>query len=107
MSEETTEPRQLSELLLLDYSDMTEEEINIVIEWRAQIKARDSIYQERLEQDAAMYAVLLAKLDEKASEARAAHDELALQAAARLDAALEASTARWRAIEGGSDGQNS
>lgn len=101
MADETTEPRPLNELLLLDYSEMTSDEINIVIEWRAQIMARDATYQARLEQDEAMYAVLLAKLDDKANEARAAHDALAQKAAERLDAAIEASTARWRAIDGG------
>lgn len=43
------EPRSINELVDLDYSEMTTEEIEIIIEWRAANKARDTAYRERME----------------------------------------------------------
>lgn len=45
---ETNEPRGINELIDLPYSEMTEEEISIVIEWKAANKARDDAYRESI-----------------------------------------------------------
>lgn len=40
--------RTINELADLDYSEMTNEEIELMIEWRAENKARDDAYKERM-----------------------------------------------------------
>lgn len=45
---ETTKERSLDELLNLTYAEMTDEEIERVVDYRAQIKARDTIYSQTL-----------------------------------------------------------
>lgn len=47
--EESGKPRDLDKLLNLEYSEMTEEEIGIVIEYKAAILARDREHDERME----------------------------------------------------------
>ena len=44
-------PRNIHELLYKDvpYSDMTEEELETIIEWKANIKYRDKIYETNLD----------------------------------------------------------
>lgn len=46
---EITKERKLDELLNLPYSELSEDELERVIEYRAQIKARDTLYRQTLE----------------------------------------------------------
>lgn len=74
---ETTEPespRDIDVLLNLDYSEMSEEEIRIVVEYRANIIARDREHQERMNM-----------LREHMAEQAAIHREMAEDAQKRLD----------------------
>ncbi len=47
-TETITNERSLDELLNLTYAEMTDDEIERVVDYRAQIKARDTIYSQTL-----------------------------------------------------------
>lgn len=61
------EPRTIDELIDLQYSEMTDDEIERLIDWKAEIKARDEQYKKQQEELAAMMA-------EKAAANKAAAD---------------------------------
>lgn len=88
-SQENTEERSLDELLLLSYSEMTEEEIERVIEYKSDIKARDTAYQELMDQMSELRQTQIAKLDEIANASREEFYTYADAAYARLSAAQE------------------
>lgn len=48
MTTEDRQERSLDELLRLNYSDMTDDEIDRVVEWKSSIKARDTAYQQQI-----------------------------------------------------------
>lgn len=48
-NEEPRKPRGINELIDLPYSDMTEEEIELVVEFKAAVKARDAEHEARME----------------------------------------------------------
>lgn len=87
--DETQKPRPLDELLTLDYTEMTSEEIEIVIEWRAQCKARESEYQERMAQQQQALLISIATARETANAAAAQLADLEKKAMQRLDNACK------------------
>lgn len=48
MTTEDRQERSLDELLRINYSDMTDDEIDRVVEWKSGIKARDTAYQQQI-----------------------------------------------------------
>lgn len=46
---ESTEPRTIDQLIDLPYSEMTEEEIELVVNYKAEVKARDESYQAQID----------------------------------------------------------
>lgn len=43
-------PRDINELIDLPYSEMSEEEIELVVNFKAEVKARDTAFTERMEE---------------------------------------------------------
>lgn len=89
-TEQTTEERDINKLLDLPYSEMTEEEIERVIEFRAEVKTRDAQFEQTL------------KAIKEASDAQLkVMQEQAEKDAERQDALLQASIERMqKASEG-------
>lgn len=90
--DETQEPRPLEKLLTLDYVEMTNDEIEMVIEWRAQCKANETEYQERMAQQQQALIVTIAAFKDAANAAAAQLTDLETQAMKRLDDACKMST---------------
>lgn len=80
----------INKLLDKPYSEMTEEEINAVIEWKAQVKARNEQFQQTLQ----------AIKDAQAEQLKVMQDT-ASKDAARQDAFLQASIERLNRANGG------
>ena len=66
-----TEPRSINKLIDLPYSEMTDEEIEIVIEFKAAVRARDAIYSQEmqaikdsLEETSAMHLALAQSIEQ-------------------------------------------
>lgn len=93
MSDEKTTveegPRDLNVLLGLDYSDMTSEEIELVVNFRAEVRARDAAFLEEHEQRLAYMATVTAKWVEAADSAKAEFDRQVQAASDRLDKSFE------------------
>lgn len=70
-----SEIRSINELIDLPYSEMTEEEIAYVIDYKAEIKARDEAYQARMD-----------ALKAHCEEVKAIHKQIADNAQATLEA---------------------
>ena len=87
--DETQEPRPLEKLLTLDYEEMTSEEIEMVIEWRAQCKANETEYQERMAQQQQALLVTVAAFKDAANAAATQLADLETQAMKRLDEACK------------------
>lgn len=86
----STQKIDVNKLLDKPYSEMTEEEINAVIEWKAQVKARDKQFSETLQ----------AIKDAQAEQLKVMQDT-ASKDAARQDAFLQASIERLNRANGG------
>ena len=80
----------INKLIDKPYSEMTEEEINAVVEWKAQVKARDKQFQQTLQ----------AIKDAQAKQLKVMQ-ETAERDAARQDAFLQASIERLNRANGG------
>lgn len=80
----------INKLLDKPYSEMTEEEIEVVVEWKAQVKARDKQFKETLQ----------AIKDAQAKQLKVMQ-ETAERDAARQDAFLQASIERLNRANGG------
>jgi len=80
----------INKLLDKPYSEMTEEEIEAVVEWKAQVKARDKQFKETLQ----------AIKDAQAKQLKVMQ-ETAERDAARQDAFLQASIERLNRANGG------
>ena len=80
----------INKLIDKPYSEMTEEEINAVIEWKAQVKARNEQFQQTLQ----------AIKDAQAEQLKVMQDT-ASKDAARQDAFLQASIERLNRANGG------
>lgn len=78
MSEEATETRSVEELINdhIAYSDMTDEEIALVVEYKAQIKARDAEHEARMQALSDNLNAIAAKHDAMADTAQASYDAL-------------------------------
>ena len=82
----------INKLIDKPYSEMTEEEINAVIEWKAQVKARNEQFQQTLQ----------AIKDSQQAQLKVMQ-ETAKRDAARQDALLQASIERMQRANGGSN----
>ena len=80
----------INKLLDKPYSEMTEEEINAVVEWKAQVKARDKQFSETLQ-----------AIKDAQAEQLKVMQETAERDAARQDAFLQASIERLNRANGG------
>ena len=80
----------INKLIDKPYSEMTEEEINAVIEWKAQVKARNEQFQQTLQ----------AIKDSQQAQLKVMQ-ETAERDAARQDAFLQASIERLNRANGG------
>ena len=80
----------INKLIDKPYSEMTEEEINAVIEWKAQVKARNEQFQQTLQ----------AIKDSQQAQLKVMQ-ETAKRDAARQDAFLQASIERLNRANGG------
>lgn len=80
----------INKLIDKPYSEMSEEEINAVIEWKAQVKARNEQFQQTLQ----------AIKDAQAEQLKVMQDT-ASKDAARQDAFLQASIERLNRANGG------
>ena len=83
---EDTGPRTIDELVDLPYSEMTEEEIDMLVEWKAANKARDDEHQRRMDALQAHFAEEIAIHRQAAAESKAVLDNLTAAALARLGA---------------------
>ena len=82
----------INKLLDKPYSEMTEEEIETVVEWKAQVKARDKQFQQTLQ----------AIKDSQQAQLKVMQ-ETAERDAARQDAFLQASIERLNRANGGAN----
>ena len=83
---EDTGPRTIDELVDLPYSEMTEEEVELIVEWKAANKARDEEHQRRMEALQAHFAREIAIHRQAAAESKAVLDNLTAAALSRLEA---------------------
>lgn len=83
---EDTEPRTIDELVDLPYSEMTEEEVELIIEWKAANKVRDEEHRRRMDALQAHFAEEIAIHRQAAAESKAVLDNLTAAALARLEA---------------------
>ena len=81
---EDTGPRTIDELVDLPYSEMTEEEIELLVEWKAANRARDEEHQRRMDALQAHFAEEIAIHRQAAAESKAVLDNLTAAALARL-----------------------
>ena len=82
----------INKLIDKPYSEMTEEEIDAVVEWKAQVKARNEQFQQTLQ----------AIKDSQQAQLKVMQ-ETAERDAARQDALLQASIERMQRANGGSN----
>jgi len=83
---EDTGPRTIDELVDLPYSEMTEEEVELIVEWKAANKARDEEHRRRMDALQAHFAEEIAIHRQAAAESKAVLDNLTAAAIARLGA---------------------
>ena len=83
---EDTGPRTIDELVDLPYSEMTEDEIELIVEWKAANRARDEEHQRRMDALKAHFAEEIAIHRQAAAESKAVLDNLTAAALARLGA---------------------
>ena len=90
MTTESSEPIDVNKLLDKPYSELTDTEIEAVIEFRASVKARDKAHAERLQAIRDASERIIAQQQE---QVQAAHDA--------QDALLQASMRRLNRLNGG------
>lgn len=84
-----TEKRTLDQLLNLEYNEMTDEEIERVVEYRAEIKARDAQYAAQLEELNQIGSNLYEQAKSANEQAQAAQEQLLNLSLERLKKALK------------------
>ncbi len=84
MTTEDRQERSLDELLRLNYSDMTDDEIDRVVEWKASIKARDTAYQQQIANQNAWNERHLAELQKQTEIAQSEQQALLRASEERL-----------------------
>lgn len=75
-SETTAKPRSIDELYPLPYSEMTEEEIEKVVEFKANLQAQNKANAERMEAIAAASKAMIEQNEKQYREAKAAQEKL-------------------------------
>lgn len=88
-TEETTK-LDINKLIDKPYSEMTEEEIAFVVDWKASIKARDTAYE-----------ATIAEIQKQGQALVDAYKKQAAKDSARQDALLQASIERMNHLNGG------
>lgn len=83
---EDTGPRTIDELVDLPYSEMTEEEVELIVEWKAANRARDEEHQRRMDALQAHFDEEISIHRQAAAESKAVLDNLTAAALARLEA---------------------
>lgn len=85
---ETQNPRPIDDIIDLPYSELTEEEIELVIDYKAQIKARDEQFAARMkaQRQASLQSIQIAQA--AAQRDKTAFDNLVNAAYARLETAM-------------------
>ena len=91
-SKEQDTKLDINKLIDKPYSEMTDEEIEFVVEWKASIKARDAAYEATIAE--------IRKQGQALVDAYKAQTE---KDAARQDALLQASIERMNRLKGGSE----
>ncbi len=86
---ESKKPRSIDELYTLAYSEMTEEEISIVVEYKAKVQAQSQANAERLEAIEKASQAMIEQTAEQYKQAKAAQDNLLNLSLQRLAKALE------------------
>lgn len=76
--------RKIDQLIDLPYSEMTDEEIELVVEWKASVKARDDAFRQQRDEQRAYNEAMLAVLKTTAATAQNQLDDLVQQALDRL-----------------------
>lgn len=76
--------RSIDELAKLPYSEMSEDEIALVVEWKAGVKAQEETFQKMQEQNAVFNGAMLDVVKATAQANAYTLNELAAQAIARL-----------------------
>lgn len=85
--EEAQEPRDIADLLLLDtYQGMTDEEIELVINFKAQTQCNNSMIEEMVENTFNASSIMVAKWQDRNNEVYEEYREHIAKAIARLDA---------------------
>lgn len=89
MTTEDRQERSLDELLRLNYSDMTDDEIDRVVEWKASIKARDTAYQQQIANQNAWNERHLAELQKQTKIAQSEQQALLRASEERLKKVMD------------------
>lgn len=76
IEETTTTPRDIRELLTLDYSEMTSEEIDLVVDWKAERKANEQAHIESMQKLENTLTSLRESARESYNNSKACQDEL-------------------------------
>ena len=88
---ETSKKIDINEIIDKDYSELTPEEIEAVIEWKAEVKARDAAFTKMMEEQRAADEKRIAMMEEEAKAAREKVDVLYELTVAKLKKTLEES----------------
>lgn len=75
-NETVAKPRSIDELYPLPYSEMTEEEIEIVVEYKADMQAQSKANAERLEAIMTASKAMIEQNEKQYQEAKAMQDKL-------------------------------
>lgn len=84
MAGEETKPRELDKLLELEYSEMSDDEIELVLEWKAECKLREAEHAAFMEALETATKVVIEEHHEVAKRSSRMLDDLAQQAVERL-----------------------
>lgn len=86
MTEEQKKERSINELVDLPYSEMTEDEIERLVEWKAENKARDATFTKMVEENKAHNEEIAAIHRAMADEAKTQLEAMTAQALENLKA---------------------
>lgn len=98
-TEEATKERSIDELLKHPYSELTDEEIERVVEWKAGIKARDAAYTERIAAINTNGEKLIAAAQAAYDDALASQQAFAEMAYTNMQASMQAAQALLASVE--------
>lgn len=85
-----TEPRDINVLLHIPYSEMTDEEISLLVEWKSDVKARDAQFEQKMQQQREANQALLELREDESKKWEAKQNEFYQLSLARLQKATAA-----------------